>query len=106
MGEQALTCLDAAVLFSQAREQAQLSESKWHQLARYINGVSGKIDAKVSSAKNGFARLGRSAQQVPNAEKEFARAKRLCHIVVGAQFEAADSVQLIAACGQENDRQF
>src|SRR5689334_24670906 len=37
--EQSLACLNAPVLFGEAREQTEFSESKEHQLARHVNGV-------------------------------------------------------------------
>jgi hypothetical protein len=39
-----------------------------------------------------------------DADDELARGERLAQVIVGAEFETHDTIELIAACGHHNDR--
>src|SRR5690242_19882569 len=39
-----------------------------------------------------------------NARDELARAERLCQVIVGAHLESDDTVDLLALCGEHDDR--
>ncbi len=49
-------------------------------------------------------RVSRPPQDRVDPRHQFARAERLCHIVVAADFEAQDAVDLLVARRQEQDR--
>ena len=66
------------------------------------------IDAQIAVDKGAlpFIRIGAldSAQHGAHPAYQLLRAERLGDVIVGAQLQAEDAVDLLAACGQHDDR--
>jgi hypothetical protein len=63
------------------------------------------VRAQFEACSSGRCSLRRqSPQHDPDARHQLARGKRLGDVVIGADFQADDAVDLVAARGQENHR--
>ena len=70
-----------------------------------------KFDCTDTQRRQVFNRFGSrggaiALQDRADAGDQFARAERFGHIVIGAQFQTDDPVDLVIACRQKQDRHF
>ncbi|CCV15319.1 hypothetical protein MESS4_750254 [Mesorhizobium sp. STM 4661] len=73
------------------------------QLARYwIDAPAGKSQRLMAFAT--LRPIGRAPHQAPDSGNQFPRIERLCNVVVRAQFEPNDAIDIISERRQHNDR--
>src|SRR5580692_11785729 len=96
-------------------QQIEFDRGQLHRLAILANNSSGGIKLNITDPDDFwdlilarsfcvfFRGLG-STQNGSDAGHQFAGIERLGEIVVGANFEAYDSVHILTACGEQKDR--
>src|SRR4051794_14253765 len=103
--EQPFSREDAAGMLQKMPEQAKLGRAKRDLLARSAYPVRGDVHLDVGIAELLASKGGAHApQDCSDARHELARTERLSDIVVGTGLEAADSVTLLTARGEHDDR--
>ena len=90
----------------EVQQDAVLGAGEVHRLSGQLDLPRQRIDLQVADGDAGLlVRLHvRSAQNRLDAADELARRERLGHVVVGAELEAQDAVDLVAARRQHDDR--
>ncbi|MCY1178588.1 hypothetical protein D9M73_189450 [compost metagenome] len=104
--EQLFAAEDALGLFQQALQQAEFMAGKGQQLTAITDLHTVAIDAKQRRRR--FAhRAGRHAlENRPDPRRHFPRTERLDHVIVGADFQAHDAIDLAIPGTEEHHRHF
>src|SRR5262249_13392224 len=108
--EQHLSRKDAARLRSEGPEQLELDVSQLHRLSVELDGPFGGIDPQIARfdylpvALKAIAGERRAAQQRADTAPELTNREGLGDVVVRAQLEAENLVELFTASGQHDDR--
>ncbi len=100
---------DDARLGGEQREQLELDERQLHGLAPYLDRPPWEIDHDVAAVDQLVAATGqvgrrRTPEKRADATSELADRERLRDVVVRAELETEDLVELVVAGGQHDDR--
>jgi hypothetical protein len=103
--EQPVAFLDSALAAHQHVKQFEFDARQAQWFARHFDVVSRRIERDRSDRQlffvGGFAFP--AAQNGADAQDELARAERLCHVIVRAEFQADDAIDLLRFRGQHQD---
>jgi hypothetical protein len=100
---------DLARVVRKCHQKVELVPGQIPRFAFELNRASRPIDRKTAEAECSFLTFradgaALSADERPKARQELARIERLGQIVVGPELEADDSVGILTARGQHQDR--
>src|SRR4051794_8304038 len=97
-----------AAMVEQLPEEVELLRRELHLVVADAHLAPPGVDVQVAVLDDGalpLAPIGRrAAQDRPDARHELARVERLREVVVRADLEADDLVDVLVACGQHEDR--
>ncbi len=104
--EQLIAGLDASSALHEGREELELGGGEFDAFAGNGDKVSGDVEGEVADLEvvGLLFRLLTSFDELAHAQDEFAGAERFGDVVVGAQLEAKDAVNLGGLGSEHNDR--
>ena len=101
--EQFIAVLHAASALHQRPQQLELETSEMHPFAVDANLMARRIDRNRAGLER-FLWFFAAPQNCPNSQHNFARAERLGYIIVSAEFQTDNAIDLFRLCGQHQDR--
>ena len=104
--EQTLPGHDEARVVEQEREQVELHARQLYRTAGDRDRPPAALEHDVA-ARDDVHVLGcrlRAAQHCMDPRNELSRGERLRHVVVGAELEPCDPIDLLIACSDDHDR--
>ena len=107
VGQQPGPRLHASLALHQQAQQAKLGGGQRHIAAAHGGAVRRRVEADLAELddRGGLLFAGVPAQDRLDPQDDLARAERLGDVVVGAELEADDAVELLALRGQHDERQ-